>query len=295
MKNAMKKIMSLVLVAMILVSALPFAASAAGATLTVNLNGELKLAEDPTSRESISYAECLSIAGVNTSDYDVNVAYDAIGVANNQALAAGESITLGEARVNVWVWAEPKQTTPPTTEAPTTPPTTEAPTTPPTTAPGVEGTDESGYHKMSGNVWLRVQIKGTNHTKDYSIKTTYAADGKVTLNEVKALVKANYNAIDTDTGIIYDGIYIDNSVASLWNSYMHDVKYNTVDGLYDAAYENLNVYLTVVIDNAKAGTTSNADSSNPKTGDTIMVPVAVMTVSASLLAVAFYMNKKRAF
>lgn len=162
--------------------------------------------------------------------------------------------------------------------------------------PGVSGSDESGYHKLSGTVTLRIQLKGTSTYKDVAIKDGIAADGKVNLEEVKSVVKYYYNAIDADTGIIYDGIYIDNNVYDLWMSYAHDVKYDTVLGLYEAASQNNDVRLTVIIDNAKAGTTSsNADKSNPKTGDTIMMPVAVMTVSASLLAVAFFMNKKRAF
>ena len=284
MKNAMKKIMSLVLVAMILVSALPFAASAAGATFTVNLNGDLKLAESPTSRDSISSEECLSICGVNGTDYDVNVAYDAVGVQNNQALTAGQSVAL-EGTINIWVWAEPKATTPPTTEAPTEP----------SVPDGVTGSEETGYHKISGTVTLRVQIKGTSNIKDFPIKGSLAADGKVTLSEVKTLVKANYNAIDTDTGIIYDGIYIDSNVYSLWNSYIHNKNYSTVDGLYEAAFKNNDVRLTVVIDNVKPNTTSNADSTNPKTGDAIFAPAMVLGLSASALVVLYYLNKKRAF
>ena len=38
-----------------------------------------------------------------------------------------------------------------------------------------------------------------------------------------------------------------------------------------------------------------ADSTNPKTGDEIFVPMAVLGLSASALAVMFYLNKKRAY
>ncbi len=44
-----------------------------------------------------------------------------------------------------------------------------------------------------------------------------------------------------------------------------------------------------------SGSGYTADSSNPKTGDTIFAPVAVMGLSVSALAVLLYLNKKRAF
>ena len=49
---------------------------------------------------------------------------------------------------------------------------------------------------------------------------------------------------------------------------------------------------------AKSGTSGSgytADSSNPKTGDAIFAPVMILGLSASALAVLFYLNKKRAF
>ena len=64
MKNAMKKIMSMVLVAMILVSALPFAASASEYALSIDVNNEQKVL---TSGTSASYEDCLAAAGVDTT------------------------------------------------------------------------------------------------------------------------------------------------------------------------------------------------------------------------------------
>ena len=46
---------------------------------------------------------------------------------------------------------------------------------------------------------------------------------------------------------------------------------------------------------ASGSSSATADSSNPKTGDMIFAPVAVMGLSVSALAVLFFLNKKRAF
>jgi len=44
-----------------------------------------------------------------------------------------------------------------------------------------------------------------------------------------------------------------------------------------------------------SSSTSKADTTNPKTGDMIFMPAAVMGLSASVLAVLFFLNKKRAY
>ena len=46
---------------------------------------------------------------------------------------------------------------------------------------------------------------------------------------------------------------------------------------------------------ASSSSSATADSSNPKTGDMIFAPVAVMGLSVSALAVLFFLNKKRAY
>lgn len=46
---------------------------------------------------------------------------------------------------------------------------------------------------------------------------------------------------------------------------------------------------------SSSGTTYTADSSNPKTGDMIFAPAAVLGLSVSALAVLFFLNKKRAY
>ena len=379
MKNAMKKIMSLVLVAMILVSALPFAASADGEEpnfwIELNLDGnhidskstyipvgttmdeaaikhyaeglygeyfgdgyvfagcyaeggqvgdadymgagikfETKPVtppappaepDEPADPEMVNFWIELNVDGKHVDSKTVSVPAGTVMDEGTVKLYAekhlygayfGNGYTYegcydfgGKAGVNGYIGAGIMFKTKSSGTTPSTP------STP--SNPGVSGSNQSGYHKLSGTVTLRIQMKGSTHYKDIAIKDGIAADGAVNMKEVRNVVNYYYNAIDGDDGILIDGIYIDDSVYSLWMSYVHDSKYNTVEGLYEAAYQNNDVRLTVVIDNAKlaSNSSSKADSSNPKTGDMIMAPVAIMTVSASLLAVAFYMNKKRAF
>ena len=166
------------------------------------------------------------------------------------------------------------------------------PTTPPTTPPAAA----TGYSKLSGDVILEICMdKNQTPTKSPSIKSSIALDGKVTLDEVKSVVKQYFNSIDTDTGIVYDGLYVKQTYAGNVVEWVNDSKVSTVEGLYDAANNSKLVTIRVYISNAKLASSGNADPTNPKTGDTIMMPVAVMTVSACALAVAFYLNKKRAF
>ena len=63
-------------------------------------------------------------------------------------------------------------------------------------------------------------------------------------------------------------------------------------GSNDNVYE---VYLTGSVKSSSSSSSATADSSNPKTGDMIFAPVAVMGLSVSALAVLFFLNKKRAY
>ena len=63
-------------------------------------------------------------------------------------------------------------------------------------------------------------------------------------------------------------------------------------------HEGDNVYEVYLTGSAKTSTTASnkkADSTNPKTGDTIYAPVMIMGASVSALAVLYYLNKKRAY
>ena len=149
-------------------------------------------------------------------------------------------------------------------------------------------------NKFPYNVYLNI-YKGTTvgtPAKTINITSGIALDGKVTLAEVKSLV-LNYYTANTSAGITFDGLYL--AKGNWVSNYVYDQKYDEFDDI-NTLRQIDTVYINVMIDNctAKTTSTSTADSSNPKTGDSIFMPVAVLGISASALATAFFFaNKKR--
>ncbi len=149
-------------------------------------------------------------------------------------------------------------------------------------------------NKFPYNVYLNI-YKGTTvgtPAKTINITSGIALDGKVTLAEVKSLV-LNYYTANTSAGITFDGLYL--AKGNWVSNYVYDQKYDEFNDI-NTLRQIDTVYINVMIDNctAKTTSTSTADSSNPKTGDSIFMPVAVLGISASALATAFFFaNKKR--
>lgn len=82
-----------------------------------------------------------------------------------------------------------------------------------------------------------------------------------------------------------------------WEDYVDGENVESVSSLKIPEDDSYYVIDVKISGTAKSGSGSGytADSSNPKTGDTIFAPVAVMGLSVSALAVLLYLNKKRAF
>lgn len=159
------------------------------------------------------------------------------------------------------------------------------------TATKVTGNSGTTTNKFPYDVYLNIYKDTLVGSADKSVKITngIALDGLVTLAEVKNVVKNYYTAKDSD-GISYDGLYLaqGNWVAD----YVADTKkYDSIDA--GEMRQTGTVYINVMIGNAKAKSSSTADTSNPKTGDTIFVPVMVMGVTATALAAAYVFGKKR--
>ena len=115
----------------------------------------------------------------------------------------------------------------------------------------------------------------------------YAKDGWISLDEVKTVVKKYYTAKDSN-GLEFHGVYD----AANWNNYTFNRWQAGANGIAVEMFGDTTVY--VMVNNAKVITSATADKTNPKTGDMIMMPAAVLGLSASALAVLFYLNKKRA-
>lgn len=159
------------------------------------------------------------------------------------------------------------------------------------TGSGSTGSGSTGSNKFPYPVYLNIYKDTLVGSPDKRVEITkgIALDGVVTLSEVKNVVKNYYTAKDSD-GISYDGLYIaeGNWVAN----YVADTgKYDSIDA--GSMSQTGTVYINVMIGNAKVKSTATADASNPKTGDEIFVPIMVMGLTASALAAAYVIGKKR--
>lgn len=157
------------------------------------------------------------------------------------------------------------------------------------------GSDSGSSSKFPYSVYLHIYAKGNVATplKSVTLDTwSCVKDGVITLDEVKEVVKTYYTAKTSD-GIGYDGFYYSTSTTK--TDYIKDENKTTrIDNLDDLRTQGY-VHLNVWIDNyvAKSSSSSNADSSNPKTGDSIYTAVAVMGLSVTALAAVYFINKKR--
>lgn len=146
-------------------------------------------------------------------------------------------------------------------------------------------------NKFPYDVYLNIYKDTKVGSPDKRIKITsgIAKDGRVTLEEVKDVVEQYYTA-KTSRGISYDGLYLaqGNWVAN----YIADTqKYSVIEATEFTQYSDLSI--NVMIGNANAKNAEKADSSNPKTGDMIFVPVIFMLVSGAAIAGVCIYNKKR--
>lgn len=147
------------------------------------------------------------------------------------------------------------------------------------------------------NVSVVIYTNGNKQTPTVTLDLyEWAQDGVITLADlqqavVKQGIKANNNA-----GLSVYGPFTPNQ----WTSYVsHDYFRNSTERVSVNAGEATVLYAMVHNVKITKGTVDPygaiADKSNPKTGDMIYAPMMVLGLSASALAVLFYLNKKRAF
>ena len=156
------------------------------------------------------------------------------------------------------------------------------------------GSGTGTTNKFPYKVYLHIfkDNKVDDPAKTINITEGIALDGKVTLDEVKSVVK-NYYTAKTSDGINYDGMYL--AEGNWVGNFVNDTKkYDTIEDTNEMR-KTREVHINVMITNAnaKSGTTEKADSSNPKTGDMIFIPMALMLVSGTAIAGVYFYNKKR--
>ena len=150
----------------------------------------------------------------------------------------------------------------------------------------------SSSNKFPYKVYLHVYLNNNigEPDRNINITNTLATDGVVSMSEVKNLIPTYYSAKNSD-GIGYDGLYL--AKGNWVKDYVTDS--NKVDKLKDVDVRTGEeyVHINVMITNAKAKSSSTADSSNPKTGDAIFMTITVMGLSAAALTGMYFYDKKR--
>lgn len=166
-----------------------------------------------------------------------------------------------------------------------------------TTTGGSSGNSSSNgsttVNKRPYGVYLHIFVNGETYaakTVDLINTVPVAVDGYVDMDDVKTVVKKYYTAKNSD-GIQYDGLYL--GVGNWLANYATDEnRLPAVSGIKEDRLDH-EIHINVMIENVKAITASKADSSNPKTGDTIFVPMMVMGLTGTALAAAYVFGKKR--
>ena len=112
--------------------------------------------------------------------------------------------------------------------------------------------------------------------------------------EILKYLKNNYyTAKDSSEAVTIDGLYISkNGTGTFPTKYYADKKVGSLSKINDLLEENY-VHISVMLKNAKAKSSSTADSSNYKTGDTIYAPIMIMGTSVAALAAVYFIGKKR--
>ena len=149
--------------------------------------------------------------------------------------------------------------------------------------------------KYNYEVTLKLYTNGNTNTvvKVVDAFAYIQDDGILSNSEVTAIAK-QYIQSNNDAPITAYGPF---KSGTEWDNYCKYQNRLSTQNQFIAEDDPATV-LHVMVHNAKIGNSTSstgkkADSSNPKTGDMIMVPAAVMGTTVSALAVMFYLKKKR--
>ena len=145
------------------------------------------------------------------------------------------------------------------------------------------------YRKNTNDIMLKIYLNGEAKSAAKIVDLyDYAKDGRITKDEVDNIVKKYYKAKSSNDDMDIEGLF----TVDTW----HNGKYSMRNAEKSIRVEHRDeTIIYVMVRDAKAITSSSADTTNPKTGDMIMTSVIVMGASVSALAVLFYLNKKRAY
>ena len=132
-------------------------------------------------------------------------------------------------------------------------------------------------------ITLRVYTNGDTRYPDKTFDlSAYAKDGKITQAEVENLLDSKYSAKSGYT-LAYYGLFTDKT----WDNGKYDND-DAVSNVKVNAFGKTTIY--VMVKNVKKAV---ADSSNPKTGDNIMIAVGTMALSAAALVSIIELKKRK--
>ena len=157
-------------------------------------------------------------------------------------------------------------------------------------------------NSSSKEAFLKIYINGKTTSPDRIVNvSSYGdSDGSIDIYEARKVV-GNYYAAKDSSGLSYDGLFTEDT----WKR----GAYNDSDEVNSVPVNaNDDTFIYIMVYNAKAATSSSssnnssssssssstADTSNPKTGDSVYMVVTVMGLSAAALAAAYVVSKKRA-
>ena len=123
----------------------------------------------------------------------------------------------------------------------------------------------------------------------------YSIIGDHTINksDVLTVVDDYYKATDSNKGIIWKGMYRETGDITALNFVTGNGRDDDIRNLDVIRSDGKTDIIKVRVTGVTAKSSSTADSSNYKTGDTIIVPVVVAGLTASALAAAYVFGKKR--
>ncbi len=146
--------------------------------------------------------------------------------------------------------------------------------------PGVPNPPEK-----DGKIYLEIYANGKTGDLVKRVNITdYAKDGKITREEVEKVAK-KYVKAQSGKKLAFDGIFDEET----WYWYTRDEE---TDGAASIEVDLWNDhYIFVMVKNVKS--TTNADSTNPKTGDFLITGAMTMMAASSIAAAAVYVTGKK--
>ena len=130
-------------------------------------------------------------------------------------------------------------------------------------------------------VMLYIHKKATSTISDILQMPGYTAGNTVTYADVKAEIKEHYSG----SKMTIQGLYDEES----WEQLLNDENPTAANGI--KVEHNGTTEIHVILKNATSS--SNADSSNPKTGDSIMIAATTMALAAVALVSIIELKKRQ--